>query len=56
MRNQVDNSSLSVSGNNPLDTNKKASPYKNEGWAGSWMFAYSGPALSLDPYWVRRGQ
>lgn len=55
LRNQVDNSSLSVFSINPLDTTAKASPYNNEGWAGGWMFAYSGPTLSFDPYWVRRG-
>ncbi|WP_455206642.1 bifunctional metallophosphatase/5'-nucleotidase [Kaarinaea lacus] len=55
LRNQVDNSSLSVFSTNPLDTNVKAAPYNNEGWAGGWMFAYSGPTLKFDPYWVRRG-
>jgi hypothetical protein len=55
LRNQVDNSSLSVFSTSPLDTNVKASPYNNEGWAGGWMFAYSGPTLKFDPYWVRRG-
>jgi len=55
LRNQVDNSSLSVFSTNPLDTNVKAAPYNNEGWAGGWMFAYSGPSLKFDPYWVRRG-
>jgi len=55
LRNQVDNSSLSVFSTSPLDTNVKNSPYNNEGWAGGWMFAYSGPQLSFDPYWVRRG-
>lgn len=55
LRNQVDNSSLSVFSTSPLDTNVIAAPYNNEGWAGGWMFAYSGPALKFDPYWVRRG-
>jgi len=55
LRNQVDNSSLSVFSTNPMDTNVLNSPYNNEGWAGGWMFAYSGPTLKLDPYWVRRG-
>lgn len=55
LRNQVDNSSLSVFSISPMDTATKDSPYNNEGWAGGWMFAYSGPTLSLDPYWVRRG-
>jgi hypothetical protein len=45
LRNRVDNASLSVFSNNPLDTNVKATPYSNEGWAGGWMFAYSGPTL-----------
>ncbi len=55
LRNQVDNSSLSVFSISPIDTNVYANPYNNEGWAGGWMFAYSGPTLSFDPYWVRRG-
>lgn len=55
LRNQVDNSSLSVFSTSPVDTNVKDSPYNNEGWAGGWMFAYSGPSLKFDPYWVRRG-
>ncbi len=55
LRNQVDNSSLAVFSTNPLDTTVKDAPYNNEGWAGGWMFAYSGPTLKFDPYWVRRG-
>ncbi len=55
LRNQVDNSSLAVFSTSPMDTNVKSNPYNNEGWAGGWMFAYSGPTLSFDPYWVRRG-
>jgi len=47
LRNQIDNSSLSVFSNNPLDTNSLTNPYGDEGWAGGWMFAYSGPALSF---------
>lgn len=55
LRNQLDNSSLAVFSTSPMDTNVKEAPYNNEGWAGGWMFAYSGPTFSFDPYWVRRG-
>ena len=55
LRNQVDNSSLSVFSTDPMNTTVLNSPYNNEGWAGGWMFAYSGPNLKFDPYWVRRG-
>lgn len=54
LRNQVDNSSLAVFSTDPINTTVLSNPYNNEGWAGGWMFAYSGPTLSFDPYWVRR--
>jgi len=55
IRNQVDNSSQAVFSSDPGDPWVRAAPYNNMGWAGGWMFAYSGDNFSVkfDPYWFR---
>ena len=55
IRNQVDNSSQAVFSSDPGDPWVRAAPYNNMGWAGGWMFAYSGEGFSVqfDPYWFR---
>ncbi|MDO8704058.1 MAG: 5'-nucleotidase C-terminal domain-containing protein, partial [Sulfuricaulis sp.] len=55
LRNQLDNSSLGVFSTDPNNPTSLNAPYNLEGWAGGWMFAYSGPTISFDPYWIRRG-
>ncbi len=55
LRNQLDNSSLAVFSTSPNDATSLNAPYNNEGWAGGWMFAYSGATFDFDPYWIRRG-
>ena len=53
LRNQVDNSSLTIFSSDPGNPVINNAPGGNEGWAGGWMFAYSGPTLKFDPYYVR---
>jgi hypothetical protein len=55
IRNQLDNSSLAVLSTDPNNPTSLQAPYNNEGWAGGWLFAYSGPRFDFDPYWIRRG-
>lgn len=55
LRNQVDNSSQAVFSSDPGDPWVRAAPYNNMGWAGGWLFAYSGDSfhVDFDPYWFR---
>ncbi len=55
LRNQLDNSSQAVFSSDPNNPLVRDAPYNNEGWAGGWMFAYSGDGFSVkfDPYWFR---
>lgn len=55
IRNQVDNSSQAVFASDPGDPWVRSAPYNNMGWAGGWMFAYSGDSfhVDFDPYWFR---
>lgn len=53
LRNQIDNSSLTVLSSDPNNPLVEASPSGPLGWAGGWMFAYSGPTFSFDPYYER---
>jgi len=55
LRNQVDNSSQAVFSSDPNNPLVRPAPYNNEGWAGGWLFAYSGDNFSVkfDPYWFR---
>jgi len=55
IRNQVDNSSQAVFSSDPGDPWVRSAPYNNMGWAGGWMFAYSGDDfhVDFDPYWFR---
>lgn len=55
LRNQVDNSSQAVFSSDPNNPLVRDAPYNNEGWAGGWLFAYSGDGFSVkfDPYWFR---
>jgi len=55
IRNQVDNSSQAVFSSDPGDPWVRDAPYNNMGWAGGWMFGYSGDSFSVkfDPYWFR---
>lgn len=55
IRNQLDNSSMAVLSVDPNNATSLNPPYNNEGWAGGWLFAYSGPKFDFDPYWIRRG-
>ncbi len=55
LRNQVDNSSQAVFSSDPSSPWVKAPPENNTGWAGGWLFAYSGDEFSVkfDPYHFR---
>ena len=55
IRNQVDNSSQAVFSSDPMSALVEKAPKNNNGWAGGWMFAYSGDDFSVkyDPYWFR---
>jgi 2',3'-cyclic-nucleotide 2'-phosphodiesterase (5'-nucleotidase family) len=55
LRNQVDNSSQAVFSSDPGNPWVKGPPENNIGWAGGWLFAYSGDSFSVkfDPYWFR---
>jgi 2',3'-cyclic-nucleotide 2'-phosphodiesterase (5'-nucleotidase family) len=55
LRNQVDNSSQAVFSSDPSSPLVEAAPKNNNGWAGGWLFAYSGDSFGVkfDPYWFR---
>lgn len=55
LRNQVDNSSQAVLSSDPGSELVEDAPKNNNGWAGGWLFAYSGDRFSVkfDPYWYR---
>ena len=55
LRNQIDNSSQAVFSSDPGSALVDPAPKNNNGWAGGWLFAYSGDNFSVkfDPYWYR---